>query len=132
MVSDKGSMSTIRFNHHDPVRAEVIAGDGTRRAVRGGFRSFTSRYLTLSTEEPIAASLAVSVEYNDMLFVGEVVSCRLESADCFRIEVRVEHTLSSLESLRRLNAALLGAQQIASGPRLQAEPAVAAHQTLRK
>ncbi len=95
-----------------PAKVEVIAADGTRKAASGEFRSFTNRFLILTTEEPIAASLAVSVEYNDILFVGEVVSYQLKSAGYFQIKIYVEHTLSSLQSLMKLNTELMAAQQV--------------------
>ncbi len=98
---------------------EVIAYDGTRRVVTGAFTSFTSRYLTLTTGEPIGASLAVSVEYNDILFVGEVIACCEESSDCFEIQIGVEHALTNLQSLMKLNAELLGAQQVSADHKIE-------------
>ncbi len=85
----------------------------------GAFTSFTTRYLTLTAGELIRASLAVSVEYNDILFVGEVIACCEESSNCFEIQIDVEHTLTGLQSLLKLNAELLGAQQLSTGNKIE-------------
>jgi hypothetical protein len=100
-------------------KVEIIAADGTRRATFGKFDSFTSRCLALIAEEPIAASLAISVEHEDVLFVGEVVACQLESTGYFRIQIYVRHTLSSLQSLMKLNAELMAAQQLSADHKLE-------------
>ena len=96
----------------DSVVVEVIAADGTRRAVSGVFRCFTSKWLTLTAQEAIKASLAVSIEFHDVLFVGEVVACCVERSDNYRIDIAVEHTLTSLQSLLRLRTELLDTEKL--------------------
>ncbi|MDQ2839826.1 MAG: hypothetical protein M3Y72_02050 [Acidobacteriota bacterium] len=98
----------------DSVNVEFIEAEGTKMAIPGAFRSFTSRCLTLTTREPIAVFLAVSAEYNDTLFVGEVIACGEESYASFRVEIDVKHTLTSLQSLIRLRTELLGEQPVKS------------------
>jgi hypothetical protein len=107
------------LNSRYSAKVETIAADGTRRATLGKFGSFTSRCLTLITEEPIAASLAISVEHEDILFVGEVVSCHSESTGYFQIQIYVKHTLTSLQSLMKLNAELMASQHLSADRKLE-------------
>jgi hypothetical protein len=64
--------------------------------------------LALETSERIAPSTTVSIEYNDALFLGDVMSCTHKNADFWSLEVRVEQVLSGLQSLMALRAGLLG------------------------
>jgi hypothetical protein len=75
--------------------------------------------LTLITQEPITASLAISVEHEDILFVGEVVSCHSESTGYFQIKIYVKHTLTSLQSLMKLNAELMASQHLSADRKLE-------------
>ncbi len=51
---------------------------------------------------------AVSVEYNDALFLGEVISSKAEPNGRWKAEVKVEQVLTGLQSLMNLRARLLG------------------------
>ena len=53
-------------------------------------------------------STPVSVEYNDALFLGEVMLCKVGSDGVFRVEIFVEQILTGLQSLMALRAGLLG------------------------
>lgn len=77
----------------------------------GTLRMFGGKALILSTSERIAPSTAVSIEHNDILFVGEVVACDKERDASWKARIKVEHTLTSLESLMRLRSALLGSPE---------------------
>ena len=48
-------------------------GTGERRSLPIVFQTFADKCLTLTTSEQVAISTVVGVEYNDVLFVGEVV-----------------------------------------------------------
>ena len=72
------------------------------------FQGFESKRLSLRANEPIPVSTAVSVEFNDALFLGEIVACGQESARNCEIEVKVEQVLSGLQSLMTLRSRLLG------------------------
>lgn len=65
-----------------------------------GKRLFLEAYQTL----PI--SQAVTVEYSDALFLGEVVFCTNINQSC-KIEIKVEQVLSGLQSLIALRSRLL-------------------------
>lgn len=78
-----------------------------------------SRRLVLETEEPLALSTALSVEYNDAMFLGEVVARAQSNGNRWEIEVRIEQILTGLQSLMALRAGLLGEaapQPVTPGP----------------
>lgn len=64
--------------------------------------------LVLESPERIGLASAVSVEYNDAMFLGEVMLCRPTTDGNFRIEIFVEQILTGLQSLMALRAGLLG------------------------
>jgi hypothetical protein len=66
------------------------------------------RRLVLETEERIAVSTALSVEYNDAMFLGEVVVCTPTGDNTWKIEIQIEQILTGLQSLMALRAGLLG------------------------
>ena len=63
--------------------------------------------LLLEVSTPVSACTAVTVEYNDALFLGEVVACANINGLC-KIEVKIEQILTGLQSLIMLRARLLG------------------------
>jgi hypothetical protein len=64
------------------------------------------RRLALEASEAIAISTAVSVEHDDSLFLGEVVTCTSEG-EAWRLEIKIEQILTGLQSLMALRAHLL-------------------------
>jgi hypothetical protein len=90
------------------VALEVISADGSRRTIRGAFRTFASTCLTLSTFESVPLSTAVGVEYEDVLFLGDVRSSIPEAGGSFRLDIAVRHTLNGMQSLMLLRRALMG------------------------
>ena len=91
----------------DSATLELVSAYGNRRTLGGRFRIFGGRWLVLSTHERIVPSTAVSVEYTDVLFIGEVVASKLAGDGRWTVQIRVEHTLTNLESLMSLHAVLL-------------------------
>ena len=63
--------------------------------------------LNLDVSSPLLASTPVTVEYNDALFLGEVLICR-KTGDSWKAEIKVEQILTGLQSLIALRARLLG------------------------
>jgi hypothetical protein len=53
--------------------------------------------------------MAVSVEYEDVLFLGEIRHCNPNNDGSFHVEIDVKHILNSLTMLLRLRASLLEA-----------------------
>ena len=66
--------------------------------------------MVLESPERLNISTPISVEYNDAMFLGEVIGCRREN-DTWQMIVNVEQILTGLESLMALRAGLLGEQQ---------------------
>lgn len=62
--------------------------------------------LTLEAGESLPPGRAISVEYDDTLFLGEVVSC-VASENVWSVEVKVEQILNGLQSLLALRSRLL-------------------------
>jgi hypothetical protein len=95
---------------NDPQSAtvEIVSSDGARRSLPCVVRATGPRRLVLELEEPIAASTALSVEYNDAMFLGEAVLCTAEGENSWRVELRIEQILTGLQSLMALRANLLG------------------------
>jgi hypothetical protein len=81
-------------------------GRGERRRIPITFQTFARKCLTLTTSERLNISTAVGVEYNDVLFVGEVVRCTAAAGDQWEIGIRVAQTLTGLQSLMILRAEL--------------------------
>ena len=62
--------------------------------------------LILEASAPLPASTAVTVEYKDALFLGEIVVCARMNG-LWKIEVKVEQIRTGLQSLIALRARLL-------------------------
>ena len=83
------------------------------------FQGLHGKRLTLETNEPLPSSKVISVEYDDSLFLGEVVSC-VSSENSWSVEVKVEQILNGLQSLLNLRSRLLseGVPQPFGAPRV--------------
>jgi hypothetical protein len=62
--------------------------------------------LQIIASEKLAAGRAISVEYEDVLLMGEVVA-NMPEAHLWRIEIQVEHALNGLWNLMALRTKLL-------------------------
>jgi hypothetical protein len=82
-------------------------GDGKKRTVLCSFQGSEGKRLSLQANEPVPVSSAVSVEFNDALFLGEVVACTGGVNKSCDIEIKVEQILSGLQSLMALRSRLL-------------------------
>jgi hypothetical protein len=71
------------------------------------YEEMKGKCLFLRAEKPIPAWQTVTVEYNDTLFLGEVVICAKVN-DAWKVEVKVEQILTGLQSLITLRSRLLG------------------------
>ncbi len=81
--------------------------DGSKRRIPCVFRSFENKRLVLESAEALPFGCALSVEFNDALFLGEIVgSCRLNGS--YDLTVRVGSVLTGLQSLMILRDRLLG------------------------
>jgi hypothetical protein len=81
--------------------------DGKKRTVPCSFQGSEGKRLVLQSSEPVPVSSAVSVEFNDALFLGEVVACTGGGNRACDIEIKIEQILSGLQSLMALRSHLL-------------------------
>jgi hypothetical protein len=88
------------------------AANGSKLEIACSFTSMEGKRLILGSPERVSMSAPVSVEYNDALFLGEVVLCRQDNSGQYRVEINVEQILTGLQSLISLRAGLLGASGI--------------------
>lgn len=82
--------------------------DRCKQLVSCEFRGNEGKRLSLSSLERVAILTPVTLEYNDALFLGEVVSCRPNAEGKFELEIVIEQILTGLESLINLRQRLLG------------------------
>lgn len=82
--------------------------DGKKHTVPCSFQGSEGKRLVLQANESLPLSSAVSVEFNDALFLGEVVACSGGVNKSCDIEIEVEQILSGLQSLMALRSHLLG------------------------
>jgi len=80
--------------------------NGAKRSISCMFQGMHGKRLTLETSESLSSSKVVSVEYDDSLFLGEVVSC-VGSENSWSVEVKIEQVLNGLQSLLALRSRLL-------------------------
>lgn len=67
--------------------------------------------MVLESPERLGIATPISVEYNDAMFLGEVIGCRRETADTWQMVVNVEQILTGLQSLMALRAGLFGEEE---------------------
>lgn len=72
------------------------------------FGGVQGKRLQLETNERIPVSTTLSVEYNDALFLGEVVVCTQHAGSRWQLEINIEQILTGLQSLVTLRSRLLG------------------------
>ncbi len=72
------------------------------------FQEMKSQMLLLRAQARPPAGEIVSVEYNDALFLGEIVGLAPAANGHWQVEVKVEQVLSGLQSLMNLRDRLLG------------------------
>ena len=87
---------------------EIQPGNGSedRRKLPGMVHTFAHQWLTLIAGERLATSTVVGIEHNDVLFLGEVVRSIPRGDDKWAIHIKVEQTLTGLQSLMILRAQL--------------------------
>jgi hypothetical protein len=84
------------------------AGSGEMERIPCVFRGVEDKRLSLVSNGRVPAFTPVSVEYDDALFLGEVVACTEDVTHAWHVEIKVEQILTGLQSLMNLRASLLG------------------------
>jgi hypothetical protein len=88
---------------------KTASGDlNTPHAIPCMFGGLEGKILTLQFEEQPMVSGPVSIEYNDTLFLGEIVRFSASGNGTSEMHVKVEQMLTGLQSLLRFRAQLLG------------------------
>lgn len=72
------------------------------------FETFEGKRLILHFEKQPMVSGPVSVEYNDALFLGEIIRFSAAGMGAWQVEILVDQVLTGLQSLLRFRAQLLG------------------------
>jgi hypothetical protein len=119
-----GGRSTLNFGIQDNIRQKDMATLYTdqahciiellsrssvneERRVSGTFYRFEHQQLLLATGQQLSPASAVTVEHEDVLFLGEVVACTPEAEGVWKVVIRVRQLLNSLQSLTILRERLL-------------------------
>ncbi|MCE5308686.1 MAG: PilZ domain-containing protein [Acidobacteriales bacterium] len=110
--------SEVRFEVDRPVRVTTLDCHAT--CWTGTIRNLSGRGMQLCVPQSIGVGTPLRVDAGDVMFLGEVCYCEPEG-DGFRVGMTVEHTLSGLGELARLNRSLFGDSQ---NDRETPEPAV--------
>jgi hypothetical protein len=112
-TSDKVGVTTTFGDHPHSAIIQVSTGeaDGSKHHIPCTFEGITGKRMVLECPERLNISTPISVEYNDAMFLGEVIGCRRGNEDTWQMVVNVEQILTGLESLMALRAGLLGEQQ---------------------
>jgi hypothetical protein len=109
-------------DHPHPATIQIPTGEpnGAKLQVASTFSAMEGKRLILEAPERISMSTPVSVEYNDAMFLGEVMLCKPIADGNYRVEIFVEQILTGLQSLMALRAGLLGDVQAAASSRAMA------------
>ncbi len=95
--------------HKSAVLNLASAGEyGRKHSIPCVFLVIEGKRLVIELSERAPVSAPVSVEYNDALFLGEVVSSKPEANGYWKAEIKVEQVLTGLQSLMNLRSRLLG------------------------
>ena len=96
-------MNTSFEDHPDTAVIKI-----SNRDIPCTFKGVAGRRLTVECSEEVKISTAISVEFSDALFLGEVVACVNTLERQCELEIKVEQILTGLQSLMNLRAALIG------------------------
>lgn len=77
----------------------------------GYFHSFEHQQLRVTARQHFALSSAVTVEHDDVLFVGEVMACTPAGEGAWTVLMRVHQLLNGLQSLTILRERLLCSEE---------------------
>ena len=109
MVDEDAVSTLIEPSKTAVLRITGESSPGTNRSIDCQFHGMEAKRLRLDSAERVAVLTPVTLEYNDTLFLGEVVQCRPTASGKFGLDVKVEQMLTGLQSLLVLRERLLGA-----------------------
>jgi len=96
-----------------PVEVSTLAP--TNLSLQGVIANMSGRGLQLWTNAPLGTGMLVRVENHQFLLLGEVCYCQ-KQGQRWRVGIQLEHALTHLVQLARLNRRLLAEE--ARGPEL--------------
>lgn len=100
---------TTCFSDNPPSALIKISGTPGKSAtstIPCAFHGMQGKCLVVETREELVPGMAITVECDDALFLGEVVTATSVAGNC-RLEIKVEQILTGLQSLMALRAQLL-------------------------
>jgi hypothetical protein len=100
--------SEVRFDVDCPARVTTLDCHAT--CWDGTIRNLSGWGMRLSVPQAIAAGTPLRIDAGNVMLLGEVCYC-IPEGDGHRVGVIVEHILSGLDELARLNRSLLGDSQ---------------------
>lgn len=103
-----------------------------RRRIPSAVNTFAHQWLTLIAGERLAASTAVGIEYNDVLFIGEVILSTPWGSDEWTIDIKVAQILTGLESLMILRAQLEQHETLSKDAAVEAPNRLCSSETVKK
>jgi hypothetical protein len=107
--ADESGVTSPYANHPESATIQLPSeSQGGRRSIACIVHNKDSRRLILHASEALPAKTALSVEYSDAMFLGEVVACSPNGKNCWELDVRIEQILTGLQSLMALRANLIG------------------------
>ena len=102
-------MTPASENRPQPAVIQLANGASeTKTSIACTFQGMQNKRLLLEAGQRLPTSTTVSVEYNDAMFLGEVIACTPGPNTSWQVEVKVEHILTGLQSLVALRSRLLG------------------------
>ncbi|MFL6465880.1 MAG: hypothetical protein ACJ73N_15910 [Bryobacteraceae bacterium] len=91
----------------DPRSATIkFSSKGAFQSIPCLYEEMQGKRLVLEASAPLPVSTAATVEYNDALFLGEVMLCS-KINNLWKVEIKVEQILTGLQSLIALRSRLL-------------------------
>lgn len=86
----------------------MTTASGARQFVNCTFDGLNGKRLEVTCEQRVQPGEAIQVEYNDAMFLGEVLASSHNVDDSWHLEIKVEQILTGLQSLVNLRSRLLG------------------------
>ena len=99
----------LRIAAYQPVELILLGEDVPVIAAHA--TQFSGSGLRLVLKQPVPAGTLVKVQGGDWLMLGEVCYCRKERLN-FVVGLQLEHSLTGLQELEKLNQKLMGEKQV--------------------
>jgi len=87
----------------------ILSDNGHKKSFPCRFASLSNQDVIVQAELRIGPNQSVSIEQEDLLFLGEVVQC-LVREDLYLHRVRVTERLTNLQGMLRLRDTLFGSE----------------------